>query len=1497
MLKKVLSIGLALMLVLGVFAALLAKPAEATEAVEITELSVSEELVELLQGMEGFIAIPKWDYGQWSVGFGSRCPDEDLERYQKEGIPPEEAHQLMLDHLAEFEKDVNAFMVRNQIQLNQYQFDAMVSFVYNVGAAVLRNNESDVIQAVLNGAEGNDFLYAWGQWSSAGGEFLLGLLRRRMMEAYIYLYGTYSIELPGSFCYVLYDTNGGQYDSRCQGYDSNLAAVPLSTPTREGYIFTGWYTAASGGEQVRVLDETTNGMTLYAHWEVGTQTPEIPLEESLQVTVIGNGVSVRQAAGSTANIVSHLYRGEKLMLTGLTEQNNTLWGLCSKGWVCLEYTDYYELTGTERPGHGIHHQQVQVPIKATVLSTSGVTVYSGPHTSYPQAGTLTEGKTILIEEVMTFCNLLWGRYTGGWVRLNQKILLHDDQMLAHSFTAEVTHYYLNVRSGPGTQYSSITQLNKGDTVEIFSVVIVDGDAWGRFVTGWIFLEGYTDFDVSKLDYYRSHSYGQWETVTEPTCDQPGQQRRLCAYCDQYELQQIEPTAHTMGQWYVSREGTCVKAGEERRDCENCDHYETRTASYGDHDMGQWYLVREATCTMAGEERQDCANCDHYETRETALGDHAFGQWQQIVAPGCETVGQEQRQCTACDHTESREVAATGHSFGQWMQIVAPGCETVGQEQRQCTACDHQETREVAAAGHSFGQWYETQAPTADAEGEARRDCENCQHYETKVLPADPHVFGQWYVVKEATCTTPGEERRDCSHCDQQESRPIAVKDHTLGDWIVISNGTCVTPGQEKRTCVDCDHFEVRDTVLGDHCFGQWTVFQAPGCETAGQERRTCIYCDHFESRETAPAGHSFGQWYQYQAPSCTMEGQERRDCTDCEHYELRTVDKIAHNYGAWNVTVVPTIDEEGLQTRHCVDCGHQQTEILPVLPAVERLFATITASSLNVRASASASSTKMGVLNNGLSVEILEQTTVSGKVWGRIEYGWIMLTGYATLETRRVADVEDTGDKTFAVITCNYLSIRPTASTSGARLATIQTGARVRIYEIQVVGSTSWGRTALGWIMLTGYTELEIEPGLHTEHTYGDWYVADPGNCVTPAQERRDCTGCDHYQIRDGQLGDHVFGTWTVTVQPTCAQPGQERRNCQFCDHFQVRDTDRSDAHVYGDWYLSVAPGCETTGLQCRDCANCDHFQTKEVAAVGHSLGDWYLSVAPTCENEGLQCRDCMNCDHFESKIVAALGHKFGAWYVAKEATTQEAGQERRDCATCGQYEVKEIPKLPMFTEPLYGWFTGTGYLSVRAGAGTGYDRVDKLYPNEKVQIHETVDVNGTLWGRIDNGWVCITGYMEVAFESELKHMVTQLYATVTYSYLTIRSSAGSGYDKLGTLDQGDVVPIYEIVVVSGKNWGHTDAGWICLSGYTALFTEEKSVFEGQTTRIYATVTYSYLTLRSGASSNYDKLGTLDQGDVVEILEIVPVGNKDWGRTENGWICLTGYTILSAVQE
>ena len=109
--------------------------------------------VAFIKSHEGFVQYPMWDVGQWSIGYGSRCPNspkvknyteesfasqeeyESFLGYVKNGITQQEATSLLQDFLINsFEPAVNNVAKQYNVALSQNQFDALVEFSYNLGA-------------------------------------------------------------------------------------------------------------------------------------------------------------------------------------------------------------------------------------------------------------------------------------------------------------------------------------------------------------------------------------------------------------------------------------------------------------------------------------------------------------------------------------------------------------------------------------------------------------------------------------------------------------------------------------------------------------------------------------------------------------------------------------------------------------------------------------------------------------------------------------------------------------------------------------------------------------------------------------------------------------------------------------------------------------------------------------------------------------------------------------------------------------------------------------------------------------------------------------------------------------------------------------------------------------------------------------------------------------------------------------------------------------------
>lgn len=117
----------------------------------------------------------------WTIGWGSTT-DEQGKPIQPGTIWTQaRADQRFRQHLAQFEAEVNELL--GDAPTSQSQFDALVSFAYNVGVANL--GKSTLLKrhkAGLFGAAADQFSV----WNRAAGKVLPGLIRRRAAEATMY---------------------------------------------------------------------------------------------------------------------------------------------------------------------------------------------------------------------------------------------------------------------------------------------------------------------------------------------------------------------------------------------------------------------------------------------------------------------------------------------------------------------------------------------------------------------------------------------------------------------------------------------------------------------------------------------------------------------------------------------------------------------------------------------------------------------------------------------------------------------------------------------------------------------------------------------------------------------------------------------------------------------------------------------------------------------------------------------------------------------------------------------------------------------------------------------------------------------------------------------------------------------------------------------------------------------------------------------------------------
>lgn len=489
MIKRIFSILLAFLMLVGVFSvssvSVLAEEEnqettqqEATESQETTKeaeptepedtgMHISDECMVILKKEEGFSKKPYWDYTQYTVGFGTQCPEDMRAYYTEHGITEQEAEDLLRNHLMKVEEDLNKFAEKYNLTWTQNQFDAILLFSYNCGTGwCYTPTTSTFHQYIAKGATGNDLIRAFALWCSAGGEIKDYLLRRRLSEANMYLNGIYSQTPPDNYCYVLYDANGGKSEPRSQGYNSEWPVAPFPVPVYEGYTFAGWYTAKNGGQQVTELNASTKGKTLYAYWKDADGNIKDNTEPEVRVTVTGVDVNVRKGPGTNYTRIGTVTKGDKLTIVETASGSPSRWGRYTEkggGWICLQYTNY-EAALKELGNGGTTEPPVTEPTEPPVTEPTEppVTEPTEPETTEPTEPPVTE-PTEPPEEPKKIM---------GTVKVNE---------------------FLRVRKGPSTGYAEVCRLKPNDRVEILEQKIVGATVWGRISQGWI------SMDYVKLD--------------------------------------------------------------------------------------------------------------------------------------------------------------------------------------------------------------------------------------------------------------------------------------------------------------------------------------------------------------------------------------------------------------------------------------------------------------------------------------------------------------------------------------------------------------------------------------------------------------------------------------------------------------------------------------------------------------------------------------------------------------------------------------------------------------------------------------------------------------------------------------------------------------------------------------------------------------------------------------------------------------------------------------
>ena len=139
-------------------------------------MNISQEGLSLIKKFEGCeLTAYQCSAGVWTIGYGhTKGIEEGME------ITQQEAEDMLVEELHEYENYINDNVTA---PLSQNQFDAMVSWVYNLGPA---NLKASTLLKVLNAGDYDGVPAQIKRWNKAGGVTLDGLIRRREAESLLF---------------------------------------------------------------------------------------------------------------------------------------------------------------------------------------------------------------------------------------------------------------------------------------------------------------------------------------------------------------------------------------------------------------------------------------------------------------------------------------------------------------------------------------------------------------------------------------------------------------------------------------------------------------------------------------------------------------------------------------------------------------------------------------------------------------------------------------------------------------------------------------------------------------------------------------------------------------------------------------------------------------------------------------------------------------------------------------------------------------------------------------------------------------------------------------------------------------------------------------------------------------------------------------------------------------------------------------------------------------
>ena len=333
---------------------------------------------------------------------------------------------------------------------------------------------------------------------------------------------------------ITWDANGGSVTPESSTYTYNGATITLPTPTRTGYSFNGWFTAASSGTQITEVGTTnkpTEDVTYYAQWtQLHTITWMVGSNSVLTEEVANNTGVTKTPANTPANNAigncANAFMGWTETPLGSAEGQSAPADLCTAAQMKSKHTSvtgdktFYAVFATKGSGgiaqgtvlwaENFGHFGTKKPSEAG--TGTGTTIYGDASITYSQSSNNTKGYSeeyaggTKPELLLAKSNTTWtiaGIPTGGATKMTLSFLSNKTTFNVTSSTTGITisgsQKSRTITANDVTTFT-LTIKNTGDSnarLDDVSLVVAEGGvSYSNYVTNCCALASATNLAVS-----------------------------------------------------------------------------------------------------------------------------------------------------------------------------------------------------------------------------------------------------------------------------------------------------------------------------------------------------------------------------------------------------------------------------------------------------------------------------------------------------------------------------------------------------------------------------------------------------------------------------------------------------------------------------------------------------------------------------------------------------------------------------------------------------------------------------------------------------------------------------------------------------------------------------------------------------------------------------------------------------------------------------------------